>query len=487
MVKNFKVLLFLLFLSFLIRIVYAAFSHDFWMDEVYNYFVSENQPGQIILTEAHDNSPPLHFLFMHYWQKVSHNFIWIRLSSVIFGVLTLFVVYLIAKDIFNAKTALSVLVLASVSPSLIYFSSENRPYALFALLGATTILTYMNLHKKANLLNLFLFVFSGTLALYTHYYMLLLLLALPPASFISSFFKIKLKFLVTAYFWIVILFLPWLLLILFKERLGCICFHPTLGIESTFAFLSIGGHGIVSLKRFFEPQSPLLLRIFLGFVILLANFTFFFSIRYFRIPKIRWLLSLFFISLLIIAAISFVKPLMSLRSFIYLVPIFLMLSAYVINNSFNFKTSRIILFTYILLSLAVTLTTSQKLFFNQEPLSQLSSELKNINNKDSQIIHANLYTYLSSKYYSNNEAGYVLEQNLPKQIYIALKPQIISTVDSSKNTILVYAVDRIENSKFNKLTDILKKTRGQPKIIDLSNIKILIFPKQNLPSPNIII
>lgn len=465
----------LVFLAFIIRLNYAIYSHDFWMDEAVNFFISKNPAHIIIYALSHDNWPPLYSLLMHFWQRISDHLIWVRLPSVIFGSLTLVVIYQIAQRLFNKQTALLVLILSTVSPPLVYFSAENRPLALFVLLGTLTIYSYLHLAQKTTPKNLLLFIFFATLALYTHYFAALLILALPVSSFLSSYLEVKPKALLMAYLFILALFSPWLILIANTEKPGCLCLEPLLGIPSTLAFMMLGGGGFITLKRFFEPETPLFLKLTYGSFLLLATAIVACSFQFSKIAKIRWLLWVYSLPILMVLLISFFIPMFSIRSYIFLVPIFLLLTLYSLLNIGQDIKAKFYFVIYLIFQILVLLTTSQRPFFNQEPLYQMSQMLRDFDEQNSQIIHLNLYTYLPSKFYHPNLNQYVLKQDLPEPSYQALPVKFLQSLDYPKKTLLVYVKDRLEIEKLNNLQRSLLKKYLNYRQITLGRVILVIY------------
>src|SRR3972149_6788111 len=423
MIKKYLSHLTIIAFGLVIRLIYAIYSHDFWLDEGVNYFIAQNSLSKVLDALSHNNWPPFYSLLMWLWQKVSFNLLWIRLPSVIFGTLTLIIIYKIAKKIFEPKLALLTLVLAIVSPPLVYFSAENRDYGLFTLLTSLMMLAFLNLVQKSNIKNLIFFILSSTVAILTHYFAILALISLIMASFLSLGFKIK-------------------------------------------------------LKTLFEPLTPIFLKLFLTGFLAFSTLIFLFAIKFYKNPKIRFLLLCFFLPILFIFLVSFYKPLFSVRSFIFLVPIFLILTTYVldkIDRYFKFKWLFII---YLVSSASIISLTTQRPFFNQEPLWQASTLLASFPFQNTQIVHANLYTYLPSRYYYPDLNQQVLAHDLPAPLFGSLKPNLFSTFDPQKSIILVYAIDRTDNRKLQEVQRNLYNVFGQAKNdLMMGKIRILVFSK----------
>lgn len=474
-----------LFITFglIIRLAYAAFSHDFWLDEAFNYFIAQNNIGGILYALSYDNWPPLYTLLMGFWQKIASSAFLIRLPSVIFGTLTLPTIWAIGKILFNRKVANISLLLASFSPPLVYFSSENRPFALFGLLATLTILIYLKLSKKPSLSNLFFFTATGIASLYTHYFGTLAILALIVGGFFSKRWRVKFSYLLASILMMAVFFSPWLIYIFFRDKPVCLCLEPFLGLGATLAFMFLGGGGFITLKRFFEPTTPLFLRLFLTVFLAFSTFIFLWSIKFTKEPKIKFLTICFFLPVLFVFLASFFKPLFSVRSFIFLVPTFLILIAYSLDKIAKQIRFKWLFIIYIVSSAFVVFLTTQRLFFNQEPLWQTSTLLASFPHQNTQIVHANLYTYLPSLYYNPDLNQTVLPPNLPPRLTDALHVNTLRTFrtfDTFRTFVFVYAVNRTDNRQLQTYLIDLYNTYGNPQEINLNNIRILIFKPKHV-------
>src|SRR5688500_5315661 len=86
------------------------FTQSFWRDEAFTYLLSKHSVLDIILLTAHDFSPPLYYILMHFWMMVAgHSEIAMRSLSFIFFWVTLYVAYLYMKDVWKMKNKNAVL------------------------------------------------------------------------------------------------------------------------------------------------------------------------------------------------------------------------------------------------------------------------------------------------------------------------------------------------------------------------------------------
>jgi mannosyltransferase len=155
-------------------------NQSFWLDEASQAQMSSLSVSRIWSGRSADFHPPLFYLLSHYWLQLGHSEIWLRLPSVVFGVLTVFVVYKITGEILpdsavvlkNKKITASQIAafLTAIAPFLIYYSQEFRSYSLLCLLGTLSMYLF---YKKQYL---WLAVINS-LMLYTHYSGIFLLVA----------------------------------------------------------------------------------------------------------------------------------------------------------------------------------------------------------------------------------------------------------------------------------------------------------------------
>ncbi len=152
----------IIILGFLLRLI--TINQSFWLDEASQAQMSSMSVRQILFNRAADFHPPFFYIIAHYWLLVGRSEAWLRLLPVLFGVATIYVLYLFSKKLFPGSLnypLLSALFIA-LSPYHIYYSQEFRSYSLLCLLG--TLSMYFFFQKK--------YYYSSVvnaLLLYTHY------------------------------------------------------------------------------------------------------------------------------------------------------------------------------------------------------------------------------------------------------------------------------------------------------------------------------
>lgn len=136
----------MIFAGLVLRLI--SLNQSLWLDEATTALVAK-MPLSDIFSKfmPADFHPPFYYIFMKGWVSVFGNSeISLRVPSVIFGMVTVYFVFLIAKKLFDKKTALIASALSATSGLLIYYSQEARMYAMAAML--VSILFYLFLEKK---------------------------------------------------------------------------------------------------------------------------------------------------------------------------------------------------------------------------------------------------------------------------------------------------------------------------------------------------
>ncbi|MEK7164149.1 MAG: hypothetical protein AAB768_03350 [Patescibacteria group bacterium] len=142
-------------------------NQSLWLDEAAQAVMSEKSVDEIWSARQADFHPPLFYILAHYWIQVNRLEIWLRLLPVMFGVISIGLIYLLAGR--NKFGLLSAFFLA-INPYHIYYSQEFRSYSMLAMLG---LLSMLFLKQKKYI---FMAV-TNTLILYTHYSGMFLILA----------------------------------------------------------------------------------------------------------------------------------------------------------------------------------------------------------------------------------------------------------------------------------------------------------------------
>lgn len=142
-----------------------------WSDELLSLYYS-SQPVHRIPAALMNGSvhPPLYFYLLHAWMLVWGNSEPVlRALSVLFGVISVPVTALLARECAGRMAGLFAALLLAFSSYHIHYSLEVRPYSLMFLLLACSFLFFLRLIQGKSGRSLW-YVLSTALLLYTHVY-----------------------------------------------------------------------------------------------------------------------------------------------------------------------------------------------------------------------------------------------------------------------------------------------------------------------------
>ncbi len=165
----------LAFLAFLAFALYT-FRLDYqslWYDEGFSVYVARMSLGEITAHTARDIHPPFYYYLLHFWLLIvgSTEFT-LRFLSLVFGVLTVPLIYAVGKRLLGRASGLLAAGLVAISPLFLWYSQEARMYTLvtfLCLLSTYLLLRVMDAQAKRALLWT-AYVLSSVVAAYAHFY-----------------------------------------------------------------------------------------------------------------------------------------------------------------------------------------------------------------------------------------------------------------------------------------------------------------------------
>ncbi len=184
-------------------------TRGFWGDEAWTSLISQLPYRQMLKTTAADFHPPGYYTIVEAVYKfLPPTEIITRSISIVFYLLTLFMVYKLASYILGRKFGALTAAVVATNPIFFTYAFEARNYTMFAFCATASIFFLIELSKKFTISRFLAFIFFTTLGVYTHYYMFFTLGA--QGLYLLLFDrKIFLKAM-GAYIVVGILYLPWI-------------------------------------------------------------------------------------------------------------------------------------------------------------------------------------------------------------------------------------------------------------------------------------
>lgn len=190
----------------------SYFVASFWRDEAFSYLMARLPLHTLLWSTAQDSNPPLYYLLLKVWMGIfGTSEIAIRSLSLVFFWATLYVVFLILKDIFHLghKKSLWYLLLFIINPLLHYYAFEARMYSMMAFIA--TLLFYALMKKKYKM-----YAYAAFFAMLTHYFLFFVIVFQLGYVLIWYTLTEKKQFFVPLFkmaFW----YIPWLIVLFFAR------------------------------------------------------------------------------------------------------------------------------------------------------------------------------------------------------------------------------------------------------------------------------
>lgn len=340
-------MLWVILLALFLRLI--NLNQSLWLDEALQFKSIAYFSLKDLLTVylPGDFNPPLSYLVNFFFSKIfGYSEIALRLPSVIFGVLTVWLVYKISnKKIWPA-------LLLATSGLHLYYSQEARMYSLAAL--AVTASFYFFSQKKW-----FWYTIFSLMAIYSHY----LTVFIFPAQLLLIK-KNEIKKLILAWSGIALGFLPWLP-IFFEQLKGGQAIGGT-NWGNVVGGLTLKNLALIPIKFLIGRialENNLLYALIIVPLLLLTAWLLFKALHKKNLFYIVWL----FVPLILIILISVKLPVLSYFRLLFLLPAFYLLLCV--------KTSRTVLVGYLVFNLVTAGIYLFNPFFHREDWRGLTKSL----------------------------------------------------------------------------------------------------------------
>lgn len=170
----------ILVLAAILRMYHVDFQ-SVWLDELIT--MNECSP-KLTFKESHaiisvwENNPILYYYLIKINSIIfGHTTFVVRMFSAIIGVLSVYLFYLIGKEINDKKTGLIAALLGSINYFLIYYSQEARAYILLTFLTIFSFYQLIRLLKDNTIKKAIIYGLSLTLLINTHFFGLFVLVS----------------------------------------------------------------------------------------------------------------------------------------------------------------------------------------------------------------------------------------------------------------------------------------------------------------------
>lgn len=404
-----------LILAFLLRLV--NLNQSLWWDEAINVFYARSSEFIWFVTKypIGDFHPSGWFAVLWVWGHIfGFSEIAVRLPSVILGVATVGLIYLLGKELFNKKTGLVAAVLLAIAPLHIYYSQEARMYALSAF---SVTLSFYFLHRMILQKNraTFGWIVSLLLVLSSDY---VAYFVIPAQLFYLILLRKLRKEAVLSLVVVGLLFLPWLIIFTaqFNEGVSMAAILPGWKqvVGSSFKDLLLlpvkvifGRISLVS-KSFY-----LLISVLTGAIF---GITFFFGLKK-RSDAVRLLICWILIPLLLVVVVSLFIPVMAYFRMLFILPAFYL----ILGNGITHLSKKVSVVAFFIICFVSILSLSEYYFnpkFQREDWRGAINFVSNKLNSQTLVIFENKEIPAPVKYYSSSLINFYpgLSDNLTESL-----------------------------------------------------------------------
>jgi len=165
---------------FLTLTLFLSYELNIWQDE-YCSLTTTSKDIEYAFSNAlyFENQPPLYFVLLNIWMILGHTPFIARLLSIIFILLSFWVIKNIVKEVEPDINPVWILPIFAFNPFIVWTAVEIRVYALVVLLSSLLLYNFYcgYLSDNPSRKNRVFYIFLSIISLYTQYYMGFLLAA----------------------------------------------------------------------------------------------------------------------------------------------------------------------------------------------------------------------------------------------------------------------------------------------------------------------
>ena len=157
--------------GFLVLTLTRLTTSSIWFDEAFSAYITKYNLAEITHYTALDVHPPLYYWLLKGWTSLfGTSAVAFRSMSVVFGVITLILLFFLVKKLFNRKTAALSVFLVAISPLFVRFGIEARMYTVVTtIVLAATLMLWRSL-KTHKLRDYIIYGILVCLGMLTHYF-----------------------------------------------------------------------------------------------------------------------------------------------------------------------------------------------------------------------------------------------------------------------------------------------------------------------------
>ena len=155
-------------LGLLLRLLFLG-SKSLWLDESWSLMVAQGGLGGLWSGAADNMNPPGYYLLLMPWVRLGQSEYWLRLPSVLFGILAIPMTYWLGRLLHSEAVGGSAAWLLAFSPIAVWYSQEARGYSLLTVLALGSVISLVRALRQGDMRWWLSCVLLTAAALFTHY------------------------------------------------------------------------------------------------------------------------------------------------------------------------------------------------------------------------------------------------------------------------------------------------------------------------------
>ena len=216
-IKNNTLILILILIIGTVLRFYGIGFHPFWLDEMLTSMQANSKNLANVLDSQHCCNPPGYMLLVYFSIKFfGDSDVIMRLPSAVSGVLSIYFIYFLAKQLYSNKEGLISAAIMAVLMCPVYYSQEARPYSMLVMSVILAsyywicILKSLDEADKVSFYTVIGYIIFAAISSYAHYFGLYLIALQCVWSLILFINKRRARlYILTIYFLILLAYLPW--------------------------------------------------------------------------------------------------------------------------------------------------------------------------------------------------------------------------------------------------------------------------------------
>jgi len=400
-----------LILALIFRLPVLLFNDSFRLDEGFSMRFIQPDFWEIVRHATNDSHSPFYTFLLKGWcLAFGTGEIAARSLSFLFGIMAIFTLYELGKQLYGELTGSIAAGLGAISPLWVWYSTETRMYTIWLTFICINSLFFFYLVKTPSLLYMLGYALSGALVIYTQYIGILIL----PLHLSYIFFSWKKSkklvwWLAQSYTLIAILFIPWVV--------ALACFYT--GFESDKLPLPTFNHlfriliqlfsGYITDSTPYRLIEPVLGIIFLAMVLITLTVL---IPSILATPKVKAYTKVFLLSPFAIFGgffiFSFFTSVMEVRNLIFLTPFVYLLIGNLVSLSWKQKSlQRTMIAGFVLVFCAWATYTQTTDTYNTEKVNyrEAASYVASLAKSGDMIVLDAYFIEPVFNYYYNNPSG----------------------------------------------------------------------------------